>query len=121
MSFEKDPAFPAPANAVVLATEYYFQVYESIGGYNTTIYREPTALSLNFAISERAQPLGGKLILDFSKETRKSLATVDLSCETDLETAEGVTCEFKEGRLITNLKTTAVKNKTSYSFKIKGQ
>lgn len=106
---------------MVLATEYYFAVYESIAGYNTTIYREPTALSLNFAISERAQKLGGKLILDFSKETRKSLATVDLSCETDIEVKEGVVCEFKEGRLVTNLKTNSIAKKTSYSFKIKGQ
>jgi hypothetical protein len=91
-------------------------------GYNTSYYREPTALKMNFAISERAAPLGGKLILDFSKETRKQLSTVKLSCKTDIKVDEKSLCEFNQGRLITDLKDgSSVANKTQYNLEILGQ
>ena len=59
-----------PTTSTAGIIEKYFGVYEQVLGFNTSIYHEPTALELNFAVSERAQIKSGKLIFDFSKEIR---------------------------------------------------
>jgi hypothetical protein len=73
ISYEDNPSSNIPTETDDSDPEYYFGVYEEVVGYNTTYYRAPTELEINFALSERAAEIDGKLYLDFSKETRELL------------------------------------------------
>jgi hypothetical protein len=83
VSYEVDPNLP-PTTTSSTTSEIYFGIYEQVLGFNTSIYHEPTEMELNFAISERANPISGNLIFDYNKGIRKMMSTTVMKCENSI-------------------------------------